>query len=118
MGRAGRLQHEVQPAQLQRGAAVDPAVGRDQASLRAYADTWGWQETANDWREVVARDDIDVVYVSTPWEWHVPMALKAMEHGKHVFIEVSAAVTVDECWQLVDMSEKTQRHCAIIENCS
>jgi len=71
----------------------------------------------NVWEKMIARDDIDVVYVATPWEWHVPMALKAMEHGKHVFMEVSPAVTVDECWQLVDMSEKTQRHCAIIENC-
>jgi hypothetical protein len=69
------------------------------------------------WEQLVAREDIDVVYVSTPWEWHVPMALKAMELGKHVFVEVSAAVTVDECWQLVDMSEKTQRHCSILENC-
>ena len=69
------------------------------------------------WEQLVAREDLDVVYVSTPWEWHVPMALKAMEHGKHVFLEVSAAVTVDECWRLVDMSEKTQRHCSILENC-
>jgi predicted dehydrogenase len=45
------------------------------------------------------------------------MALKAMEKGKHAFIEVSPAVTVDQCWQLVDMAEKTQRHCSIIENC-
>ncbi|MFM7182193.1 MAG: Gfo/Idh/MocA family protein [Verrucomicrobiales bacterium] len=69
------------------------------------------------WEKLVARDDIDVVYVSTPWAWHVPMALGAMQHGKHAFVEVSAAVTVDECWKLVDASERTQRHCVMLENC-
>ena len=71
----------------------------------------------NVWEKMLERDDIDVVYIATPWEWHVPMALKAMEQGKHAFVEVSPAVTVDQCWQLVDMAEKTQRHCSILENC-
>ena len=71
----------------------------------------------NVWEKMIERDDIDVVYIATPWEWHVPMALKAMEKGKHAFIEVSPAVTVDQCWQLVDMAEKTQRLCSILENC-
>jgi len=69
------------------------------------------------WEQLVARDDIDVVYIATPWGLHVPMALKAMEHGKHAFIEVAAAVTVDDCWKLVDTSERTRRHCLILENC-
>ena len=71
----------------------------------------------NAWEKMVERNDIDVVYVSTPWEWHVPMCLKAMREGKHAFVEVSPAVTVDECWQLVDCSELTQRHCVVLENC-
>ncbi len=71
----------------------------------------------NAWEKMVERTDIDVVYVSTPWEWHVPMCLKAMREGKHAFVEVSPAVTVDECWQLVDCSELTQRHCVVLENC-
>jgi hypothetical protein len=69
------------------------------------------------WSALVARDDIDVVYIATPWEWHVPMALGAMEHGKHAFVEVAAAVTVTDCWRLVDTSERTQRHCVMLENC-
>jgi hypothetical protein len=73
--------------------------------------------TEHIWEKLVAREDIDVVYVSTPWAWHVPMAVAAMEHGKHAFVEVSAAVTVDECWKLVDTSERTQRHCVMLENC-
>jgi hypothetical protein len=69
------------------------------------------------WEKLCELDGIDVVYVATPWEWHVPMAVRSMERGKHAFVEVSAAVTIDECWQLVDTSERTQRHCLILENC-
>ena len=71
----------------------------------------------NQWEKLVAQDDIDVVYVDTPWDWHVIMCEKTMLAGKHAFVEVAAALTVDECWRLVDMSEKTQRHCPILENC-
>jgi predicted dehydrogenase len=45
------------------------------------------------------------------------MALGAMEHGKHAFVEVAAAVTVDDAWKLVDTSERTRRHCVLLENC-
>ncbi len=69
------------------------------------------------WETMVDRDDIDVVYIATPWAWHVPMSLHAMERGKHAFLEVAAAMTVDACWQLVDTSERTQRHCVMLENC-
>lgn len=71
----------------------------------------------NIWEQMVARDDIDAVYIATPWAWHVPMALRTMEQGKHAFVEVAAAVTVDDCWKLVDTSERLQRHCVILENC-
>lgn len=58
-----------------------------------------------------ARDDIDLVYTATPWEWHVPVCLTAMRNGKHVATEVPAAYTVEDCWKLVDASEKSRRHC-------
>ncbi len=67
--------------------------------------------------ELVRRDDIDLVLVATPWIWHVPMALAAMEHGKHVAVEVPAARTLKECWDLVNTSERTRRHCIQLENC-
>jgi predicted dehydrogenase len=73
--------------------------------------------TEHIWEKMVQRDDIDAVYIATPWAWHVPMALGAMEHGKHAFVEVAAAVTVDDGWKLVDTSERTQRHCVLLENC-
>ena len=69
------------------------------------------------WEKLVERDDLDVVYISTPWDSHVPMSVRAMEQGKHAYVEVSAAVTVEECWRLVDTSERTQRHCVMLENC-
>ena len=70
-----------------------------------------------DFENLCRRDDIDFVYIATPWDWHVPMALAAMNNGKHAGLEVPAANTVAECWQLVDTSEKTRRHCVIMENC-
>ncbi|MDY3978814.1 MAG: Gfo/Idh/MocA family oxidoreductase [Tidjanibacter sp.] len=69
------------------------------------------------WKELCSRDDIDLVYICTPWLHHTPMAVYAMEHGKHVAVEVPAAMSIAECWQLVDTSERTQRHCMMLENC-
>lgn len=71
----------------------------------------------NDWKKMCERKDIDLIYIATPWALHAPMAVYAMEHGKHAVTEVPAAVTIEECWQLVETSEKTKRHCMILENC-
>ncbi len=94
---------------------VDRSLKSAQTARGISPKTYAGSENA--WEKLVAQDDIDVVYIATPWEWHVPMAVKAMEQGKHAFVEVAAAVTIDECWRLVDTSERTQRHCAILENC-
>lgn len=75
-------------------------------------------ESSDDWRRVIERDDIDAVVISTAWEQHAEMAVAAMQAGKHAFIEVPAAVTVEECWQLVNTAEATQRHCMMLENCN
>ncbi len=69
------------------------------------------------WKELCSREDIDLVYIVTPWLAHVPMSVYAMEHGKHVAVEVPAAVNVNECWQLVNTAERTRRHCMMLENC-
>jgi len=71
----------------------------------------------NEWKKVCERNDIDLIYIATPWQLHTPMAVYAMEHGKHAASEVPAAVTIEECWQLVETSEKTKKHCMILENC-
>ncbi len=69
------------------------------------------------WKEMCQRNDLDLIYISTPWELHTPMSVYAMEHGKHAATEVPAALTIDECWQLVETSERTKKHCVILENC-
>lgn len=69
------------------------------------------------WKEMAARDDLDLIYICTPWDLHTPMAVFAMEHGKHAATEVPAAITLEECWQLVETSERTRRHCMMLENC-
>jgi predicted dehydrogenase len=71
----------------------------------------------HDFERLCRRDDIDLVVIATPWKWHVPMAVFAMEHGKHVAVEVPAATTIDGCWKLVHVSERTRRHCIMLENC-
>jgi len=68
------------------------------------------------WKAVCENPDIDLIYITTPWAWHTPMAVYAMENGKHACIEVPAAKTIDECWQLVETSEKTRKHCMMLEN--
>lgn len=69
------------------------------------------------WKKLCERDDIDLIYIATPWELHTPMAVYAMNHGKHVCTEVPAATSLEECWQLVQTSERTKKHCMMLENC-
>ena len=70
-----------------------------------------------DWRKVCELENVDLIYNCTDWEMHVPIALYAMERGRHVAVEVPAAMTVKDCWALVDAAERTQRHCMMLENC-
>jgi hypothetical protein len=69
-----------------------------------------------DFKRLCETEDIDLIYTATPWRWHVPVCLAAMENGKHVVCEVPIAVTLEECWQLVEASEKHRRHCVMMEN--
>ncbi len=69
------------------------------------------------YKALCEREDIDLVYIATPWQLHVEVAVYAMEQGKHVAIEVPSANTVEECWRLVDTAERKRVHCIILENC-
>ena len=62
-------------------------------------------------------NDIDLVYTPTPWALHTPVALCAMRNGKHATTEVNAGKTIDQCWELVETSEKTKKHMMMLENC-
>jgi predicted dehydrogenase len=70
-----------------------------------------------DFERLVSRDDLDFIYIATPWEWHVPQVLAALRAGKHVGTEVPAAYTIEDCWSIVNLSERMRRHCLIMENC-
>ena len=69
-----------------------------------------------DYRNLLALDEVDAVIISTPWRWHTPMAVDAMRAGKYTGLEVSAALTMEECWQLVDTHEETGTQLMILEN--
>ncbi len=70
----------------------------------------------NKWKTMLKEVHPDVVFIATNWKNHAPMALEAMNSGAHAFVEVPIAVTIDEMWQLVDTSEKTKKHCMMLEN--
>ena len=65
-----------------------------------------------DFERLCTEEELDLVFTATPWEWHVPVCLAAMENGKHAATEVPAAYTVDDCWALVESAERNQKHCA------
>jgi predicted dehydrogenase len=71
----------------------------------------------NAWKKLVELPDLDLIYICTPWILHTPISVYAMENGKHVACEVPIARTLDEAWQLVETSEKTRKHCMMLENC-
>lgn len=94
--------------------SLDAAVAQCVKAGRKAPTTFGANDT--DYKRMLDRDDVDIVIISTPWKWHVPMAVDAMKAGKHAFVEVPASITVDGCWELVDTAEQTQKHCMMMEN--
>lgn len=80
------------------------------APARIYSGSKGYEELCKN-------PDIDLVYVATDWEHHFPVAQCALLNGKHVAIEVPAAMNIAQCWELINLTEKTRHHCMILENC-
>ena len=76
----------------------------------------GYSAGLEDFRRLVVRDDLDAVIAATPFEWHTPVSVAAMKAGKYAASEVPAAVTVEECWELVNTSEQTGMPCMMLEN--
>lgn len=70
-----------------------------------------------DWKKVCELENVDLVYNCTHWALHTPIAVYAMEQGKHIALEVPAAMSIEDCWKLVDTAEKTRKHCMMLENC-
>lgn len=98
---------DVEPDRVQKN--VDLLASRGQEA-KPYVGPEAYMQLCDD-------PAVDLVYICTDWLHHVPIALYAMEHGKHVAIEVPSAETLQACWDLVNTSERTRRHCMILENC-
>lgn len=71
-----------------------------------------------DYERMCGTEDLDLVFIATPWDWHVPMCVTAMETGSHAATEVPAAYTLEDCWRLVETAEAQQKHCVMMENCN
>lgn len=71
----------------------------------------------NSWQKLAQQDNVDLLLIVTPWEWHTPMAVYGMEQGKHVASEVPIAYTLTDCWSLIKTAEQTKKHCIMLENC-
>ena len=69
------------------------------------------------WKALCESNDIDLVYNVTPWYLHAPICVYAMKNGNHVATEVNAGLTIDQCWEIVETSEQTKKHCMMLENC-
>ncbi|MDH7493491.1 MAG: Gfo/Idh/MocA family oxidoreductase [Candidatus Saccharicenans sp.] len=77
----------------------------------------GYSRGPWDFKRMCQEEDLDLVFTATPWEWHVPVCVEAMKNGKHAATEVPAAITLEECWQLVETAERYKKHCLMMENC-
>lgn len=114
---------------------MDVCLGMDSVEVPALCDINPWYlERAKRWVEeagkptpklygngktdflhLCERDDLDLVVCATAWEWHAPVCIAAMKAGKHAATEVPAALTLDQCWELVETSEKSGKHCVMLE---
>ena len=77
-----------------------------------------YNNSEDDWKNLAKRDDIDLVIIATPWKLHAKMSLFCMENNKHVACEVPIAYKLEDCWKLTQISEKTKKHCIMLENCN
>jgi hypothetical protein len=100
---------DIVPEKAEHAAGMVVAAGQKKPAL--------YTKGPHHYEELCVRNDVDLVIASTPWEWHYPMAIAAMKHGKDVAIEVPGVTTIDECWGIVRTSEETRKHCMMLENC-
>lgn len=108
MGAAHSVGWRQAPAVFDLPDSVEMAVvvGRTASAVAASAAKWGWAESATDWREVIARDDIDIVDIVTPGDSHAEIAIAALEAGKHVLCEKPLANTVEEAEAMADAADR------------
>ncbi|MCL1907973.1 MAG: Gfo/Idh/MocA family oxidoreductase [Holophagaceae bacterium] len=101
---------DISPANVQRAKGRFSNAGLPEPTFYTRGE--------DDWKNLCKRGDLDLVYIATPWPLHTPNAVAAMEGGAHAATEIPAAMDLQSCWQLVQVSEKTRRHCMMMENCN
>jgi len=101
---------DIVPEKAERSATLIEEAGFPRPTLYTNGE--------RDFERLCAEEELDLVFTATPWEWHVPVCLSAMENGKHAATEVPAAYTLDDCWALVEAAERNQKHCVMMENCN
>lgn len=99
-------------------AVCDTYVDRCQEAIKTVTEAGQPEPFAScDYKEIIARDDVDVVVICTNWEYHVQIATESMRAGKIVGMEVGGANSVEECWELVKCYEETKTPIMMLENC-
>ena len=83
------------------------------ANFKNIKTYWG---NKNQWKRMLKEVRPDVVFISTNWRNHAPMAIQSMKDGAHAFSEVPLGVNMEELWEIINTSEKTQKHCMMMEN--
>lgn len=101
---------DIDVPRMEEVASWVEAAGRPRPTLYGDGET--------DFLRLCETEDLDLVFTATPWRWHVPVCVAAMENGKHAATEVPAAYTLDDCWRLVEVAEARQKHCVMMENCN
>ena len=114
-GMALELQH-VEGVEIV--AVCDKYEDRVQNMIERFNEEHGFRPDGyTDYKEMLKREDIGAVMISTTWITHARIAVDCMKAGKHVGMEVGGAASLDECWQLVRTSEETGKFCMRLENC-
>ncbi len=101
---------DIRPEHAERSADLVEEAGFPRPTLYTRGE--------RDFERLCAEEELDLVFTATPWRWHVPVCLSAMENDKHAATEVPAAYTVDDCWALVEGAERHGKHCVMMENCN
>jgi len=101
---------DIDTASLARAQEIVTKAGRPKPA--------GYSEGERAFEKLMERDDLDAVIIATPWQWHTPMAVYGMKQGKYVGVEVPAAITLEQCWDLVNTHEETGVPCMMLENWS
>ena len=98
---------------------IPKKVKKAEAVLKKWqkAKPVSYSKDEKDWKKTAKQDNVDMLLIATPWRYHAEMCIYGMQKGKHIACEVPIALTMKECWEIVKVSEKTRKHCIMLENC-